>query len=221
MRKMFLNPLFAPVVTAVFIAAFFGIYVPLGVEAIFNLSTGGLEYITAAAYSVPFAVLLFCLKDFKTREQKETVFLSVFLLIAAAFREAGIQHWMTSTDTTAFKLRFFTNPNNPLGEKIMAGTLLFVVGTVIVLLLVRYTPKIIKGFFKFNPMYWTICTLGGTGILGKISDRFPGNWRKENGDLPPDMMALFTLGEETAEAVLPLLFALALWQFHLLRKTSR
>ncbi len=222
MQKIILNPLLAPVAVILFIATFFAIYIPQGPDAVFNFTQGALEYITAATYVVPFIVLIAGFNRITAKEHKKTVFLSFVLLICAALREAGIQHWLTTTDTTAFKLRFFTNPNNPICEKILAASLLLLVGSLVIYMLVRYASGIIRGFFKFNPMYWTICTLGGTGIVGKIVDRFPGNWRKAHGEaLPDDINALFSLFEETSEATLPLLFALALWQFCQMQKNKK
>ncbi len=218
MQKIILNPLFAPIAVILFVAALFAVFVPMGVDAVFNFTQGALEYITAGAYVVAFAAFILCFKKFKTPEHKKTAALSFFLLTCAALREAGIQHWLASTDSTAFKMRFFTNPNNPICEKIIAATLLLTVGVVVIYMLIRFTPRIIRGFFKFNPMYWTICTLGGTGILGKIADRFPGNWRKANGALPEDINSWFTMVEETSEVTLPLLVALAVWQFCLMQK---
>lgn len=129
---------------------------------------------------------------------------------------------MTSTDTTAFKLRFFTNSNNPIDEKIIAAFILITVLGIAAYLIVYYTPKIIKGFFKLNPLYWTICTLGGMGILAKVFDRIPGNYRKIVGhfmDQPPK--AFFGLLEEISETTLPLLVAFAFIQFHLMKKAQK
>ena len=129
---------------------------------------------------------------------------------------------MTKTDTTAFKLPFFTNPNNPLHEKLIASYILLVVAIVVIYLLVRYLPILFKSFFRFNPIAWTVATLGGTGIVCKIADRFPGNYKKiMETPLDPSIHAYIELFEETTESALPLLFALALIQYHFSQKKSR
>lgn len=180
-----------------------------------------LESVTHITYCLSLPVILWCVRDFKGPGMKHYI-LFVFLWICGLLREAGIQHWLTSTDTTAFKLRFFTNPNNPIGEKIVAAFVLITVLGIAAYLIVYYTPKIIKGFFRLNPLYWTICTLGGMGILAKVFDRIPGNYRKIVGEfMPPPHRAFFGLLEEISETTLPLLVAFAFIQFHLMKKAQQ
>ena len=155
-------------------------------------------------------------------DRQASYFALLFLWLSALLREAGIQHWLTDHDTTAIKLRFFTNPNNPLSEKIVAAVLVVVVLGTAVWLLCRYMPGLFRGFFALNPLAWTVATFGGVGIVSQFADRFPSNYFKATGvRLDDTVIYWFKAMEESGEATLPLLFALGFIQYHLLREQNR
>ncbi|MBP5533999.1 MAG: hypothetical protein J6Y03_00630 [Alphaproteobacteria bacterium] len=218
MRKMILSPLFAPIVA-------FLVMVLLGLAATYYRSNGidtffedgyFCDIVTYSLYGILLVCLLFFYKDFKGKFL--TWIILLFLNVAAIFREAGIQHWLTSTDTTAIKLRFFTNPKNPLSEKIIAGILVLLVVTAVLYLVFKYTPKIWRCFWHKEAMYWSICTLCGMGLVSKIADRFHGNWVKYTGEKLSDGAFFFSIMiEETSEATLPLIALIALIQWHLMK----
>ena len=81
----------------------------------------------------------------KIRKKRMDNFL--FFAGAAFLREAGIQHWLTFTDSTAFKLRFFTNPNNPFSEKIIAFLCLLSISGLFIYTMFLYLIPSVKGFF--------------------------------------------------------------------------
>lgn len=221
MSRMLLFPLIAPLFVLLFVTVIFLSVGFLPADSIFHFSDTLLDKYTYLAYTVTFLVMILVRHDYKTETEKNSFLLFGFLFFCALLREAGIQHWLTTTDTTAFKLTFFRNPHNPLSEKIISAYILFIVASVIIILLCHYLPKIIKGFFKFNPLYWTVCTFGCTGILCKIADRLPSNIRKMTGiEMDPQIHAWIELLEETTESCLPLLFALGLIQFHLMNRTQ-
>lgn len=222
MNKILLNPLCAPMAAILYLVGYFmAVWLTRTPEAVDIYTDTTLECVTYAIYAFTLPIILFCARDFKDSGMKHYV-LFVFLWLCGLLREAGIQHWLTATDTTAFKLRFFTNPNNPIGEKIVAALIALTVLGVAVYLIVYYTPKIIKGFFRLNPLYWTICTLGGMGILAKVFDRIPGNYRKIVGHfMDPSQKSFFELLEEISETTLPLLVAFAFIQFHLMKKAQQ
>lgn len=218
MKSILLNPLLAPLCVLCYVTLLFLWNINQSASDIFLFCDTVLEFTTYLSYGIGLLVALWFYKDFG-RHMRLPYLLFLFLLFCAALREMGIQHWLTSTDTTAFKIRFFTNPTNPLSEKILAASILATVGGVVLYLLIRFIPSIIKGFFKFNPLYWTICTFGGTGIVCKIADRIPGNYRKATGvSMDPYLHSLFELLEESTESLLILLFALAIIQYHVLQK---
>ncbi len=217
MKSFLLSP-FTPIVfVCLFMGSMFVLSFLMNYDnpAVFYSTAGFLENITYMCYALALCVALYYNRDFRKNRQDYILFL--ILWGCALLREMGIQHYLTTTDTTAFKLRFFTNPANPLHEKIMAAFLLLMVGSIVLFLLIRYVSKIIRGFFDLNPLYWTICIFGGMGIVSKIADRFPGNYYKATGiHLDPDIALLLSWIEESGEATLPLLFALAFIQHHYL-----
>ena len=180
----------------------------------------GLEKITYALYVGALIVALSYRSMFFKTPLKKTYFGLLFLWLAALLREMGVQHWLTKHDTTAIKLRFFTNPNNPLHEKIISGTLVIIVVGVALWLFFKYLPKIWKGFWKLNPLYWTVVTFGSIMILSQFCDRFPSRYFKATGErLSYPILEVLKLLEEGGEACLPVLFALGFIQFAKLKKS--
>lgn len=216
MKKLFLCPVFAPFI-AIVSFTIFGLcawYSYFNGDASFMHDGCAGDILTYLMYVLAFVTMAICFKDFKGKYQDYVLF--IFLLLCAVFREAGIQHLLTSTDTTAFKVRFFTNPNNPLWEKCRAAFLLIVVLGAALIVLLKYFPKIWKGFWAKDPMYWTVCTLAAFGILGKISDRLPSKYAVFAGHRLSDYeIYWYSIGEEGLEMCLPLLVAIAIWQYHL------
>lgn len=213
LKKSFLNCLISPVLVIFTVLTVFTIIGTHDATYIDNTINTFIEPFTYCCYAFALGIMISHLQPYKTQRQKIHVSLFFILFVCAILREMGIQHWLTTTDTTAFKLRFFTNPNNPLSEKITAALILLIVISIIAYLLIYYLPKIIKGFFKLNPLYWTIATFGGTGIICKIADRLPGNLRKAGHELTPQWKEWFELFEETTELCLPLICAIGFIQF--------
>lgn len=179
MKKFFLSPFFAPIFMIIFLISMFILSILSSDILFFYDEGGGLDYITYVCYVIAFFAIFYYKKDFN--DHLIDFYCYVFLLTCALLREMGIQHYLTSTDTTAFKIRFFTNPNNPIIEKILSFCLIIILLSVIIYLLKKYLVKIIKGFFKFDTLYWTIAMFGGIGIISKIADRFPSNYHKSTG----------------------------------------
>lgn len=190
------------------------------IPGLLNKEEGPLELITNLAY-IPLllAYLLSARMFINNRELRIDFIIFVILGISAFLREMGIQHWLTSHDSTAFKSRFFLNPNNPLSEKIVAGAILLAFFGLIVYLAVKYTRHLITSFFKMNPTSWSIATLCTLGVLGKFFDRFPSNYKHSHGFALPDELRLnFNIVEETSETFLPLVAAFIFLQYWLLHK---
>ena len=219
MKKCFLSPIFAPVM-AILLMIFLGCLAFCchinGNDTFFD-DGHFCDIVTYSFYGLLFVTLLLFYKDFEGKRLTWGVLL--FLNVAAILREAGIQHWLTKTDTTAIKLRFFTNPKNPLSEKIIAGVLVLLVIGAVLYLIFKYAPRIWRGFWKKEAMYWSVCTLCGVGVVSKIADRFHGNWLKYTGQPLSDDAYFFSIMiEETSEAALPLMALIALIQWHLIKK---
>lgn len=185
---------------------------------------GILENITNLAY-IPLWITYICLAKFffsLNKNAKIDFVLYVVLGISAFLRELGIQHWLASKDTTAFKSRFFLNPNNPISEKIIAGLILVALLIIILYLAKKYTKHLIISFFKMNPTTWSIATLCTWGIVGKFIDRFPSNYKKAYGEaLNENIFYALKILEETSEIFLPIIAAFILYQYRLVKKNNQ
>jgi len=221
MKKFLLNPLCAGLVAILSLAIFKGLDVLFyaNQELTFYEANQGLEKITYGLYIVAVLVALYYHKLFLKTEKQSTYFGLLFLWMVALLREMGIQHWLTKHDTTAIKLRFFTNPNNPLHEKIISGVLVVIVVGTALWLFLKWLPKIWRGFWKLNPLYWTVVTFGGILIVSQFCDRFPSKYFKATHEhLSPIILEWLKLFEEGGEACLPILFALGFIQYARLKK---
>ncbi len=222
MKKYFLSPLFMPVFILLlwlliqdFVWAFF----PDSLPAI--AQDGGLiEHCTHSLYVLMLLSFILCYKDFS--RNRSDYFAFVFLGICAFLREAGIQHHLTSHDTTPFKSRFFTNPANPLEEKILFGFVLLVIFGIIAWLAVKYARFLVNSFLKFRLIGWSAAVLCTMLVLSKFVDRFPANFRHYTGEyLNPEIRNNLMLIEETGEMLLPLIATIFLLQYHLLQKQRK
>ena len=221
MKKFLLCPLCAGIIVLLSLALFKGLDVLFypNKGLLFYEANQGLEKITYGLYVVALGIALHYRTLFLKTDKKTTYFALLFLWLAALLREMGIQHWLTKHDTTAIKLRFFTNPNNPLHEKIISGLLVIIVVGTALWLFLKYLPKIWKGFWKLNPLYWTVVTFGGILIVSQFCDRFPSKYFKATHEqLSPLVKEWLKLFEEGGETTLPILFALGFIQYARLKK---
>ena len=216
-----MNPLCAGFVVVAFLVLFKGIdalfYADQGL--LFYEANQGLEKITYALYIMAGMIAFHKRKLFLKTDNRRTYFALMFLWLAALLREMGMQHWLTNHDTTAIKLRFFTKPTNPIHEKIIAGLLVIAVLGIALWLFFKWFPKIWHGFWKLNPLYWTITTFGFVLIISQFCDRFPSHYFKATHEhLNSFLVEWLKLVEEGGEATLPVLFALGLIQYAYLKK---
>lgn len=210
---MLLRYWFAPVATA---AAFVLVQL-IG----FGFFAGHVEDFTAeggfvdVAGYVGYAALLVVLWKNRGILEKRAFAMFVFFTVATVLREAGIQHWIASRDSTAFKIRFFLSPYNPLHEKIIAFVLLTAVGGLFAYAMVLWLIPAFKGFFEKYAGSWTVITLLSAGALCKIADRLHGNLAKYGIVMPRDgvWFSFFELMEESLEMMLPYLGIIAVLQF--------
>lgn len=223
MKRILLSPFSAPVFFFVWILFWmtFPVFLPYQTLEPWAEETGIISITTYASYGIAFIAALMMRKCFDTRTLKVSYACFVFMLTCLLFREMGIQHWLTSTDSTAIKLRFFTNPNNPAGEKMVVAGLLLLVFGVVAFLAIRYLKYLITGVFKIETLPWTIGSLGVAGIVCKIADRIPGHYRKITQTwMAPEWKIYFTFLEETTEILLPLFIALAFIQYGLIKRET-
>ena len=217
-KKIFLSPYFAPVAFLVLWIAFMKgcfLYAPNGNALVLTEDGQVIDTVAKMGYVLLIAVLLLMTDDFKDRLKAWGIYL--FFAICCFLRESGIQHHLSTTDTTPFKSRFFLNTNNPLSEKIIFGTVLLLVLAAILYIGFKYAKHLITSFFKLDTLTWSIATLCAIGVAGKIVDRYPSNYRKvHNGvGLDEHIYVFLQVVEETSEMFLPYLAILIVWQYHL------
>lgn len=224
MKNVFLSPLFAGIFFAICMAFYFAssytfrfTFGPFDIE-----KTAVTEVLTYLFYAFAGGTLFCLYKDYLHTPKQRTYFALCFLWLVALLREMGVQHWLAVNDTTAIKINYFKNAAVPMYSKIFVALLLFIVVSVIAYLLIKYLKQMVVGFFKFQPLYWTIATFGGVGILTQIADRFPSKYAKITGEhLGEPIRFALKIFEEGGESLLPLIFVIALLQFHIiLHKTT-
>ena len=218
-KKIFLSPFFMPLFFILAWGLFAGnIYMGYTNDILKFTKEGGLiEDFSHIGYVLLLGLLLMVCDDYKDRIKSWGMFL--FLAMCAFLREEGIHRHLSRTDSTPFKSRFFLNPNNPWGEKVIFGLFLLIILGAVLYLAYKYAKPLIKGFFKLDIMSWSIATLCGVGLIGKFIDRYPANFRKANGaPLPDDIYAIFQLVEESSEMFLPYMAILILVQYHFIKK---
>lgn len=210
--KFWLAPALAIIVLAVLYAAGFGICTH---ATDLTAKNGVVENATYFCYAVMFVFFIKVRKSFQTPFEKRALVMFWFFGIAAVLREAGIQHWLASCDTTAFKIRFFTNPDNPLSEKIVAFVLAVLVAGLFIYAMMLWLLPAFKGLFKLYAGSWTVITFLSCGALCKIADRTHGNLAKHGIILNPlgFWYGFLEIAEEGLEMMLPILAVVALMQF--------
>lgn len=218
--EWFYHPLFAPILLIV-LAIF-----PLATWLLLPLETA--EFVAdrvidhdgfvAVTYCLVMWVLYKCRPKDNTLKENISFWIFEILTLCAMLREFGIQHMLTKTDSTAFKIRFFLNPNNPIGEKVLAGLILLVVFGMGIFLMIRYTRFLIQQFFRFQTLAWTTATFCFCVLLAKFFDRFPDNYKRFTGQ---SLIYFWDVGracfEEFYEGYIPLFIIILAIQFARLR----
>lgn len=224
LKNVFLSPFFMPIFTIGLWALFIGIgYVIRAIIGPYDVELNWVtEEGTYVAYALSFITLFIVAKDYLKTPLQNTFLAISALWTALLLREMGIQHWLTQHDTTAIKMRFFTNPNNPLHEKIITIALLSFFGAIAIYLLVKYCRKLFTGFFKLDTTCWAVASFAGVAILSQLADRFPSRWAKMHGGARLEEPVLFfsKLFEETGETILPLIFSIVFWQCYVRLRTT-
>ena len=219
MKKLFLSYLFTPITFTLVWSLLIFVVLAFFPEQKFIITQEGeiIEIFTNIGYILMLATMMYLAKDYTDKITSWGVYL--FLGMCAFLRETGIQHHLSKTDTTPFKSRFFLNPNNPWGEKVVFGLVLLVIFAALVYLAVKYSKFLITSFFKLNTVTWSTAVLCTVLVCAKFADRFPSNWRKAHDGvyLPQNQIEIWSLLEESSEMFLPYLVILIMWQYHLIK----
>ena len=215
-NKILMSPFFAPVFFLVLWGISIGAVCFYDSAYVLQMTEDGqwIDITARVGYLFLIAVLFYVGNDFKDKVTSWGIYL--FFSLVCFLRESGIQHHLSATDSTPFKSRFFLNPNNPISEKIIFGAVLILIFGALCYLAIKYTKFLVLSFFKLDTVTWTIAVLCTNGVVGKLIDRFPANYRKAHGGegLSDSVYSIFQLVEETSEMFLPYLAMLALYQYH-------
>lgn len=219
MKKMFLSYLFAPAFYCVLWGGLLAVVLIFFPDQKFAITTDGqiIDVLTYIGYALMLITMLLFARDFKDKMFSWCIY---FMLgICALLREAGIQHHLSSTDSTPFKSRFFLNPENPMSEKIIYGAVLLIIFGALIYLFVKYARHLITSFFKLNTITWSVATFCSVLVFAKLADRIPSHWRHLNhlDALSRNFIDIWSLLEESSELFLPYLVIIIFMQFHLLK----
>lgn len=177
---------------------------------------GATEILTYLFYGFGGGIIFCHAKDFLPNVSlKKSYIAIVFLYIIMIFRDMGAQAWLTTHDTVITKIRFFTSPNNPLYEKIIAGAVMLFIVLVFLYVLIKHIKPFFKGLISSEPISWTTIILFVWATITQIFDRFPAEYFKATGvALDEPIRFAMKILEEGGESLLPLLIAIAFLQYH-------
>lgn len=117
---------------------------------------------------------------------------------------------------TVFKMRFLKAADMPFMPKLFVTVFFILFFVAVIIPLVRYAVPLVKGFFKLEPVAWTMAVFGGAAVTVMVVDRLPANLRHAGVELSDKVRALFTVFEEGGEMVMALMALLAILQAHLI-----
>jgi hypothetical protein len=113
---------------------------------------------------------------------------------------------------TVFKMRFIKADDIELMPKIFVVCFFILFFAAVLIPLIRYFKPLFKGFFKLDPVAWSMAFFGISGVMVQVFDRLPSKLRKAGCELSESTDALFTALEEGSEMLLALLALLAIVQ---------
>ncbi len=127
---------------------------------------------------------------------------------------------------TPFKMRFLTSSYVPISAKLVSLAYFILFFGVFAALLLYFSRKLVKGFFKLHPVAWSIAFFGGSGVLVAVFDRLPAWYRHAKG-LPKDEIVLSSFGsfctcfEEGMEMMIAVFALIAIAQAHVIYSPDR
>lgn len=167
-----------------------------------------------ASWVVYFAVAATCL--LLVRDDVRLYGTSAVVVLAMGARELDL-HRRFTTDSM-LKSRYYLKVQAPLIEKLLAGAVVLALTAVVLYMLVRYLPLLLRRLRERSPAAITLATSFVVLVLTKIADRLPDVMRHDFGAVVPAwLLHLQAVYEEPLESTLPLLFLLAIVQARLAR----
>ena len=216
--KIFKSPWFGALFLVIGMALYLAIsYICRGFFGAFDIEeVGATEVLTYLFYGCGGGIIFCCAKDYMSDSSKIKTFSAIaFIYLIMILRDMGAQGWLTTHDTVVTKIRFFTSPNNPMYEKIIAGTIMLFIMAVFFYVLFKNIKPLCKGIKNFEPIAWTTLTLFVWTPITQVIDRFPAEYFKATGVvLAEPIRFAMKIIEEGGESLLPLLIAIAFLQYH-------
>jgi hypothetical protein len=117
---------------------------------------------------------------------------------------------------TVYKMRFLKAAHIPFAPKLFVLGFFAAFFVSVIVPLVKYIVPLIKGFFRREPVAWTMATFGTVSTMVILIDRLPANLRKSGVAVSDGALALMKAFEEGGEMVMALLALLAILQSHLI-----
>lgn len=160
-----------------------------------------------------------------TRRQCRWAALWSFLGVMAIVRETDIHKmlfaniWPEIANTftgTVYKMRFLKADGIPFLPKLFVLVFFIVFFAAVAIPLIRYFIPLVKGFFRLEPVAWTMAFFGGVSTMVLTVDRLPANLRHANIAVSDSVLALMKAFEEGGEMLMALLALLAIVQSHLI-----
>lgn len=220
----------APVAALVCLAIFVSIWAALDPETIRelfdNFGASPVELMTLPLFALIVPLVWLCPPcGGGTKRQCGWAALWSLLGVMAIVRETDLHKMLfasiwpeiaESFTGTVFKMRFLKAGDIPLMPKLFVLVFFALFFVAVIVPLVRYFVPLIKGFFKHEPVAWTMATFGATTLVVMIVDRLPANLRHADIELSESALALLTVFEEGGEMTMALLALLAILQAHLI-----
>ena len=117
---------------------------------------------------------------------------------------------------TVFKMKFPKASGIPFMPKLFVAVFFVLFFVAVIVPLARYIVPLVKGFFRLEPVAWTMAVFGCVSTSVLVVDRLPANLRHAGVDLSDSAIALLKVFEEGGEMAMALLALLAMLQSHLI-----
>ena len=117
---------------------------------------------------------------------------------------------------TVFKMKFLKADDIPFLPKLFVLVFFIFFFVSVIVPLIRYIVPLVKGFFRFEPVAWTMAFFGGVSVMVLTVDRLPANLRHANISVSDSLLALMKAFEEGGEMLMALLALLAILQSYLI-----
>lgn len=117
---------------------------------------------------------------------------------------------------TVFKMRFLRADGIPFMPKLFVFLFFVVFFISVAIPLIRYIVPLVKGFFRLEPVAWTMAFFGGVSVVVLSVDRLPAGLRHSGIKVSDSILALMKAFEEGGEMLMALLALLAIFQAHLI-----